>query len=234
MRIISWNMGCGPRTRYRRTHIEAWRYLLAELDPDIAFVQEALLRTTMLPSDGALFWSADLGSDSGTAVFVRAGMTASPVEVRSSGSYVAAVNLGEREFPLLLVSAHVGPGNYQKHRLTLAEVVGQLVVERRFVVGGDFNTARHWDTVYGGRQHTAFFEDLARRGFHDCHWKKNEREVQSFWGHQAKEPYQCDHLFTDKSTSDSVVKCFIVDNPIVRALSDHGPVVATFRPPTES
>jgi hypothetical protein len=42
MRIVSWNMGCGPRTRYRHSHAEAWRYLLDELRPDVAFVQEAL------------------------------------------------------------------------------------------------------------------------------------------------------------------------------------------------
>jgi len=225
-------MGCGPRTRYRRTHLEAWRYLLTELKPDVAFVQEALLNFTVPSAEGALFWSADRGLDSGTAVFARAGITASPVEVRSHGSYVAAVTVTQVDSLILFASAHVGPGNYQKHRLTLADVIGQLVAGKRFVVGGDLNTARHWDKVYGGRQHTAFFEDLAGRGFHDCHWMKNEKEVQSFWGHQAKEPYQCDHLVTDKSTSEFVVNCSVIDNQTIRELSDHGPIVVTLQDTT--
>ena len=227
MRIISWNMGCGPRTRYRRTHLDAWRYLLTELQPDVAFVQEALLNYTVASEQGDLYWSADRGSDSGTAVFVRAGIAASPLEVRSLGSYVAAVTVTHTDSPILLASAHVGPSNYQRHRLALAEVLGQLVAEKRFVVGGDLNTARHWDKVYGGHQHTNFFEALASRDFYDCHWMQHGKEVQSFWGHQAKEAYQCDHLFTDNSSRAKVLDCSIIDNVDVRSLSDHGPICLT-------
>jgi endonuclease/exonuclease/phosphatase family metal-dependent hydrolase len=193
----------------------------------VAFVQEALLNFTVSPAEGELFWSIDRGSDSGTAVFVRAGITASAIDVRARGSYVAAVTVQEQERPIVFASAHVGPGDYQEHRLALADALAQLVAGKRFIVGGDLNTARHWDKVYGGRQHAAFFEGLAARGFQDCHWMKNQREVQSFWGHQAKEAYQCDHLFADESTSDFVITCGVIDNPTVRALSDHGPISVT-------
>ena len=44
MRIVTWNMGCGPRvSQYRRSHGEAWEYLVNELRPDVAMVQEALV-----------------------------------------------------------------------------------------------------------------------------------------------------------------------------------------------
>src|SRR5262245_36501094 len=103
MLIVSWNMGCGPRSRYRRTHADAWRYLL-ELEPDVAFVQEAL-RISAPSSQGNTFWSADLGTDSGTAVFVRRGLAAEPVTLRSAGSYVAGASVRCPDGPMLVASA---------------------------------------------------------------------------------------------------------------------------------
>jgi hypothetical protein len=44
MRIVTWNMGCGPTaSAYRKSHGEAWDYLLYELRPDVTLVQEALV-----------------------------------------------------------------------------------------------------------------------------------------------------------------------------------------------
>jgi endonuclease/exonuclease/phosphatase family metal-dependent hydrolase len=225
MLIISWNMGCGPRSRYRRTHAEAWRYLL-ELKPDVAFVQEALRISTPPTTSGDTFWSADQGTDSGTAVFVRRGIVAEPVTLRSAGSYVAGASVQSPSGLFLLTSVHVGPRNYRKNRQMLAEQLIKVTAGRRFVVGGDLNAARHWDAVYGGRTHTQFFKVLADSGFHDCHWAQHGREIQSFWGHQTREAYQCDHFFTDKTTAErgEILNCVVLDNPQVRALSDHGPL----------
>src|SRR5688572_9920866 len=120
MLIVSWNMGCGPRSRYRRSHADAWRYLL-ELRPDIAFVQEALRSSEPLPEHGSTFWSADHGMDSGTAVFVRAGIVAEPITMRSIGSYVAGASVQSSGLPMLVASVHVGPTDYKEHRRLLVE-----------------------------------------------------------------------------------------------------------------
>jgi exonuclease III len=221
--IISWNMGCGPRSRYRRSHADAWHYLLA-LRPDVAFVQEALLQAAPSPTVGSTVWSAKRGTESGTAIFVRADVTAEPVAVRSSGSYIAAAIIRSAGVPLFLASVHVGPGNYKENRRVLTRKLIKVTTGRRFVVGGDLNAARHWDEVYGGRTHMQFFETLKNHGFHDCHYAQHGKEIQSFWGHQAREAYQCDHLLTDATTGAQTVSCAVIDNPEVRALSDHGPL----------
>jgi endonuclease/exonuclease/phosphatase family metal-dependent hydrolase len=51
-----------------------------------------------------------------------------------------------------------------------------------------------------------------------------QREAQSFWGHQAKAPYQDDHIFTSLGLAQSVRACQVHDDPDIRALSDHGPL----------
>jgi len=224
MRIISWNMGCSFPGRYRRSHADAWRYLFG-LQPDVVFVQEALRKAAPAVSLGTTVWSANRGQESATAVFVRSGAAVTPLEVRARASYVAAATVGSSIGPLLLASVHVGPGDYKENRRVVVQKLRKITASQRFVVGGDVNAARHWDTVYGGRTHAEFFATLDRCGFYDCHWAQHGREVQSFWGRQAKEAYQCDHIFTDPITGTGLVRdCTIIDNPEVRSLSDHGPL----------
>lgn len=58
-------------SRYRKTHADAWRYLLEELRPDVALVQEALFSAEPMSTDGGqLFWSEDRGSQSGAGIWV--------------------------------------------------------------------------------------------------------------------------------------------------------------------
>ncbi len=226
MRIISWNMGCAPpMARYRKSHQDAWAYFLKQLKPDIAFIQEALRSSS--PEElygGKLVWSSDIGSESGTAIWVRDGLDACPVTMKSEGSYLAAVELTFSCTPITIVSVHVGGPNYRKHLKTLAAELEQSLSGKRFIVGGDFNAARLLDHVQGGKWFTRYFEHLESRSFCDCHWRQHGKEVQSFWGHQTKNPYQCDHYFVDAETINEVKDCHIIDNSDVRHLSDHGPI----------
>lgn len=233
MRIVSWNMGCAPpmAKKFRQRHADAWDFLLRELRPDIALVQEALFSASPAPSVGQLFWSKDRGLDSGTAVFVRsdASLGLAEVEMVSAGSYVAGVELPLGDASMLFASAHVGPKNYRKHLRTLAGTMHAIAAGRRFVFGGDLNAARNIDVVYGGRWYQRYFSDLEQRGFHDCHWALHGREIQSFWGRQARHEYQCDHLFTDTETARLVQSCAIVSSPTIHDLSDHAPMVLELR-----
>ena len=231
LRIVSWNMGCAPpMARYRKIHAEAWRYLLGELRPDIAFVQEALLAAAPEATlGGQIYWSEDHGSSSGTGIWVRIGLEVRALSLRSAGSYVAAVELLRPTHPLLAISAHVGGPAYRKHLQALADTLSTAVANRPFIAGGDLNAARHLDDVQGGRWFTRYFDDLTTRGFVDCHWTRHGKEVQSFWGPQAQNEYQCDHFLADGKTDASVTTCRVVDNADVRRLSDHGPILLELR-----
>lgn len=114
-------MGCGPPTKYRLTHDEAWRYLLHVLRPDVAFVQEALSKNAVTEG-GSLIWS-DVG---GTAIFVRRGISCNVEHVRSEGAYFSAVRSSIGGESVLLGSIHVSPGNYKKHLIRLAATLKPL------------------------------------------------------------------------------------------------------------
>ena len=204
---------------------------------------------------GRLFWSQTRGTDSATAIYVREGLEAKAIQLTSAGSYVAAIELETVSGSQLVVSVNVGlpnelgfgcgmtcwrrlrdwnnAGVWQRlHEVLLAELraadkldLSRAVVGKHFVVGGDLNAARHLDVVQKGRWFTKYFDNLASRGFHDCHWSCHGKEVQSFWGPQAKNPYQCDHLFVDGITAGRVVACDVLELPTNPAFSDHSPIL---------
>ena len=235
MTIVSWNMGAAPRfAKYRRTHTTAWQYLLTTLRPDVAFVQEALFKNPVTKGDGSLTWSDETGTDSGTAVFVRRGIVYETVPIRSEGSYVAVVVITVADTPFFFISVHVGPSKYALHRRTLASTLSERTTGHRFVIGGDWNAARHWDTVHGGRASMKFFDGLAARGMVDCHWTQHQKEVQSVWRRQDRNGYQCDHVFVDATTAAAGgFDCEVINGgEPFRAWSDHDPIRLTLPAPS--
>ncbi len=216
-------------TRYRKLHDEAWSYLLDELRPDVALVQEALVtKLEAARRDHAVtICGLEPSVLAGTAVLVRGLESgAGPALDISPHTYAVPVEVQTAAGPLVVVSVHVYPG--EKQHADLARLVAELaraLPGRPALVGGDFNSARHFDTVYGGKKHATFFDSMGTAGFHQAHWALHGREVQSFWGKQAKEKYQDDHFFLSQRWAPRVRTCEVVDNDLVRRVSDHGPVV---------
>ena len=230
MRIVTWNMGCGPRvSQYRRSHNEAWEYLVKELRPDVAMVQEALVSNLEEARSSHTVTVCRLGPSvvAGTAVLTRALETATaPTIAVSEHTYAVTTKVNTAAGAFTAVSVHVYPGEEHHADLErLVELLRATLRGRRVLVGGDFNAARRFDAVYGGQKHQRFFTAMERAGFHEAHWGVHGREVQSFWGRQTKESYQDDHFFLSSEWQARVRSCDVVDNESVRRLSDHGPVV---------
>lgn len=231
MRIVTWNMGCNiPASAYRKHHDEAWAYLLEELRPDIALVQEAVVAKI----EAAQEFTATLCDllpkyDAGTAVLMRRDLetTAVPKLSISSATYVATTKVSTPAGLLNVAAVHVYPGDEQHADLArLVALLRQTFEADSVLVGGDFNAARHFDDIYRRKEkYAAFFDAMAEAGFHDAHWGIHGREVQSFWGKRAKEPYQDDHFFISNAWASRVRSCDVIDNEVVRRVSDHGPVV---------
>ena len=228
MRFVTWNMGCGPRpSTYRKSHDKAWRYLLDELRPDVAIVQEAMhARLDRESTDRVVFRNKPDGLDSGTAILVRGVDAVGADPITAAETYAVSTRLTLPAGSCAVVGVHVYPGDQHQIALrSLAESFGAAAKVTPLIVAGDFNSARHFDTVYRTNNHKWFFDAMTAAGLEDAHWAKHGREKQSFWGRQAKEPYQDDHVFVSAGWADRVTSCDIVDNEVVRRLSDHGPVV---------
>jgi len=228
MKIVSWNMGCGGPTQYRRTHGDAWKYLLEELRPDVALVQEALESVgSDVGSSGTLITSEDKNPDNGAAIWATSSLSATRVAVSAHDSFVAAADLDTPSGRLRVASLHLYPRSGAEHHANLIDLfktVGAILEGCRFVAGGDINACRHYDAT-GGQGYGAFFDALHDRGFHDCHYALHGKEIQSYWGHSAKKAYQLDHLFVDTASALSVRSCDVVTTSDTLRLSDHSPIV---------
>jgi len=231
MKLVTWNMGCGSaRTGYRKHHDEAWAYLIEQLQPDVALVQEAVVKKLMGAERDYTVAVCDLAPriDAGAAVLVRRAFPAEPVlaPLKAQETYIAAARVTIPTGSFVAASIHVYPGKFYKEALlSLSGNLGPAFADEPAVVAGDFNAARHYDEVYGRKLCGGFFEAMEAAGFHEAHWKLHGKEAQSFWGRQAKEKYQDDHFFVTGGWAARVKSCTVVDNEVVRRVSDHGPVV---------
>ena len=222
MKILTWNMGY---PFHRSKHKEAWDYLINDLDPDIALLQE-VVPSDELEESGRVLWKVEKGNSFGSAIYLKSGVLKS-VEF---GSYPGRVIAAEvTHLDLLLISIHAPIDQYGYIMPNLQPIfaaVKDLSMDRKFVVGGDMNTARLWDEVGGTTRHTGFFKDLEDSGFYDCAWNIHGREVQTFYGKKTNHPFQLDHLFIDNASKNRLKSCEIVEfKEPLSSFSDHVPVV---------
>ena len=153
-------------SKYRKSHDEAWNYLLHVLRPDVAFVQEALVGKFMEAEQDHSVTVCDLGPGvtAGTAVLVcRLDVRKIPNVSVSSHTYTATTEIYTPAGPLTVLSVHVYPGKEQYADLErLVSLVDSSSEHKSILVGGDFNAARHYDDVYKGKKCKAFFAAMER------------------------------------------------------------------------
>ncbi|MBC8146293.1 MAG: hypothetical protein H7X80_11970 [bacterium] len=100
-------------------------------------------------------------------------------------------------------------------------VLERMLRGQRFFVSGDWNTCRQ----YGGGRN---FFDRAR----DAEWIRCHGEIECpTYFHRSGTSYQLDHAFSDRITADSFLSAGVVDNDVVRSLSDHAPIVVDLYSP---
>ena len=227
MRFVSWNMGCGGPSKYRKTHREAWE-LSRRRAP--AGHRTGAGGCSLSPTDGLpggrgqFIWSTKTNRDNGAALFIREGIDATAVEMTSPHAFLAAADV-RADSTLRVVSAHLYPhsvqGRHQENLRVLFDTLKANMTGGRFVVAGDINAARRFDVIYKKKTYGKFFASVAKRGLHDCHFGLHGQDERTFWG---KGEYQLDHFFVEESGKAWVRKCDVITTAETRRLSDHSPI----------
>lgn len=251
MRVVSWNMGMADRPRrFAKTHDQAWRYLLG-VSPDLAFLQETLppawveregrvvrdaferwgslifsptlaIEAFSLPEDSSLralpkyLAFAEVPLPDG-AQAIAASIHAPPPPRRPQGDI-----LGGRD-PAKLRRSAEGP-NFND---AIFAGLAPLVEGRRFILAGDWNTARHQGTPRASRAGEEFFARVHEAGWYDCVWAKRQSEIRTWFGPGKLQ--QDDYVFCDPSLGKLVQKVSVAaDAATERRLSDHAPLIVDF------
>ena len=245
LKVITWNMARNSVGRSTSVHNTAWDYL-REMDFDVAAVQEVTVppwatEHWIVVAPAVRFW--------GSALLARRGIDLQPsAEIGTTTldrhGYLAWGELhGVASEPIQLASIHApvgkATGNYlgdlvpeeirrpshrHPYRTDVAfALVRQRVGAGRFLVAGDWNVSRLWDTNRSITECHEFFDRAAEAGWVEC--SLSEPEVRT-WFRGSEPPYQADHVFCDSRTGTAVrMVGSDPDAAAVHHLSDHAPLI---------
>jgi endonuclease/exonuclease/phosphatase family metal-dependent hydrolase len=221
MIAVVWNTG------NRRA---AWDYLVDELTPDLALLQEFTPRPGDSKRGEIVHAPAYAERMWGSAVYAKKGVVR---EVDLPADHRGWLMAAEVEVPgfdsLIAVSVHARIlDDYVRPNIDRAfEALEALLAGRSFVLGGDLNLSRNYDKVYRTTHHSEFLDALPGRGFVDCLQKFHPGEQQTFCRRQSPNVYQDDYVFVSKNLEPQIAGCDVAascDVVVNRMLSDHCPL----------
>lgn len=242
-------MGLADRPRrFVKTHAEAWRYLIG-LSPDLAFLQEsfppdwvegegrvvrdpfqrwgsAIFSPTLAIEPFALPEDSSLRALPNYLAFAKVslpdGMHVIAASIHAPPRRAEGDVLGGRD-PEELRRSVEGP----KYNDAIFAGLAPLMEGRRFILAGDWNTARHQGTERDSRAGEEFFARVREAGWHDCVWGKHHDEIRTWFGPGRLQ--QDDYVFCDRSFGESVDEVFVAEDAANKQhLSDHAPLIVSF------
>jgi len=222
LKVITWNLGFW---QHRSLHDAAWTYLIDQIKPDLALLQE--VNPPKLHNEEHLSFR-EIHQNWGTALYTRN----MPIEeLRIAEEYPNRVAASIRIAPtkrILAVSVHapIVNGRVFPYLDEIFDNIEGTVTGNTFTVGGDLNTARLAEKAWPRHGHGPFFEKLKNNIFFDCHQMAQGHEEQTIFRGNSKYPFQDDHLFVSHDLAANVKSCYVLNNDVVRSLSDHIPLVA--------
>jgi endonuclease/exonuclease/phosphatase family metal-dependent hydrolase len=136
MKVLTWNMGYWL---HREAHGKAWNFLLNEIQPDIALLQETKPPTN-LEKKSILFKPV---RDWGTGLFSTS-VIGKEIPLNDYPGRVAAAKIESLGSSIVAISIHapIIRNRVFPHLDKIFDAVEHVVGDSSFIVGGDLNSAR--------------------------------------------------------------------------------------------
>src|SRR5439155_6154341 len=114
-----------------------------------------------------------------------------------------------------------------RHNDAIFAGLATLIEGRRFILAGDWNTARRQATERASKAGEEFFARVREAGWYDCVWNKRQDEIRTWFGQGKLQ--QDDYVFCDPSLGESVGEVSVAEDAATeRHLSDHAPLIVDF------
>ena len=245
LKVVTWNMSHWQK---RRSAQAAWSYLLDDLAPDIALVQEAV----PLVENEFTLWREIPGKGGwGTGIVTR-GLPISEFKLEHE-SHPGATVVGEVALPggatltaisiygVLEYATATTRGKSEGYATTsMQRMLSDLTFlfdgwygRRSIVMGGDTNVTTQLPPPWTAH-HQAVVDRIAAFGLVDCLGLFHEGHVQTQRHPRSKVPWQNDYLYVDRRLARTVIRCDPVDDDAVWLFSQHCPVVLSLEVPGPS
>ena len=222
----------------------SWDYLLNELKPDIALLQEAspiknddnnILRhvteTEVKKNLNNLVYSRsnpikkmNMATDGGI------GLNVSRVDNDNYGHIYAISIYGNLDFGGILVVKLL---DVLRHYV---QTLRSMYSAKHIVLAGDFNMDRRMDdnptktkfSKKGERRYNGFFDSIKSLGFRDCVEKYYPDFTRTHRHNRSKFPWQIDHMFVTEGLFEKLSSLLVLEDSEVVKRSDHNPIIADF------
>jgi endonuclease/exonuclease/phosphatase family metal-dependent hydrolase len=245
-------MAQGVRAKDLTTDL--WDVLMG-LQPDVAILQEVrppqraygghLHLNPTRRGWGTAVWSGEEFSSLGE---VPAGDAVElERELSAVRGYVASAEIEAPTASLTVVSVHAYPARVPDEYLEELDLTDLIVAPatavwpgdilwrltrglptsgRSAILGGDWNTARLFDEVYGPRGNHEFFVRMSETGWFEAIRKFFDTEVQTYF-RPGRGAYQLDHVFLTEDLYSNLSSAEVVTTDEILSASDHAPMVLT-------
>ena len=235
IRIPTWNVaGTGK---------DAWTHVELGLPADIVLLQECRDPAAYLPMDvydhngPFIRWEPNKDSrGKGIAICARGLVLASvPFRHHPGWAQVADVTMRDGEvIRLMNVHGEVKKNYYVTDTLNviLDDLLPVMSHHECLLLGGDLNVS----ILYGERTRNPRHRAYLARLTHECalvncttrYFPVEPRTIRGR-GKRRVAPYQDDYLFASQALAGRLVGVEVLDDPEVQRVSDHNPVIATFK-----
>jgi len=198
-------------------------------------------------------WSAGKTVEIGTLVYARSGEITTPqmperleelipgqvtlasVATDSTNLLVASIHAATTAVdPTRLVDlADAGVGGSHTGDISPLDLIlhelKALTPGRRFIIGGDLNASVRFDDLYTKGSalygNVEWFTKAREAGWWNAHRKFHTGDQRTLFRPGKDEPFQIDHLFTDRATWASLTACDVLTVPYLGEFTDHAPMV---------
>jgi exonuclease III len=250
LKVATWNMGYWS---HKKVHDEAWGFLMDELAPDIALIQEARPPAGVDPS--GMTWCPVKRRNGkveqwGTGIVTKGlPINCLLVECSHPGGLVAA-EVSIPDHPAVTVISMYGvlesvPHGQAYATTTVHRMLSDLTYllmgegeyagkHKNVVLGGDLNISVQCDEMWGGKQrythaHRICFDRIEDFGLTNCYAPFYNDYVQTMRHSRSSLPWQDDYLFVSRNLAASLKSCVVLNeeyDECIKGFSDHNPVVA--------
>ena len=222
MRVVSWNMN------KRRTG--NWEWLLDQLDPDIALVQEA----SPLPK-GLKATVRKFKKNNRTATYTK---TNDQERIKLHHDYGMGL-LVSRTSDIYVLNVYANLDFKPVYPSLMGFIATYISVLRRrmdadqIIIAGDFNMDRRMDCNPTGSRFAApgtyptngFFDAILELKFFDCMRKFSAEPVQTHYHNRSRFQWELDHMFATEGLYQRLSSIEVI---AADGLSDHYPIVADY------
>jgi len=228
-----------------------WDYLLNSLNPDIALLQET--SSFAHEVDKTQISQAAVKRNVRNTIFVKSKpheRLKMPSKKSYDGEYpsgmgiicskVNEVDIGSLFAICVYGNLSFSPGLHYPLLGLITLFVTMLRNDHgaeHIILSGDLNMDRRMDdnptgtrfARKGEKVTNAFFDGILNLGFSDCLRKFYPDYVQTYRHNRGNYPWELDHVFATDLPYKRLHAIEVMDDPVVRTLSDHNPIVADFQ-----